>query len=64
MTCLAGNRFRLAVDDGGPAGTPGPDRGYGLIGLAERVSQVGGSLTAGPDPAGHGFRVEARLPLG
>ncbi|WP_347056882.1 sensor histidine kinase [Blastococcus sp. HT6-30] len=60
---------RLEVDisdDGrGPVGgresrgTPG---GYGLIGLQERATSVGGELEAGPDPRG-GFRVRARLPL-
>jgi signal transduction histidine kinase len=48
------------VDDGpGPATTS--LRGYGLIGLAERVEQAGGRLVAGAEPAG-GFGVRARLP--
>ena len=37
------------------------DRGYGLIGLDERIRLVGGSLEAGP--TGGGFTVQARLPL-
>jgi signal transduction histidine kinase len=53
-------------DDGrGPVGgresRDTPD-GYGLIGLQERATSVGGELEAGPDPRG-GFRVRARLPL-
>lgn len=36
--------------------------GHGLAGMRERVTALGGSLTAGPDPAG-GFRVYARLPM-
>jgi signal transduction histidine kinase len=36
--------------------------GYGLIGLRERTTAVGGSLTAGPRPEG-GFIVTAHLPL-
>jgi signal transduction histidine kinase len=36
--------------------------GLGLPGLAERVEALGGTLVAGPDPAG-GWRVEASLPL-
>ncbi len=42
-----------------------PDRsgaGHGIVGMRERVSAVGGSLDAGPRPAG-GFRVSAVLPL-
>jgi signal transduction histidine kinase len=37
--------------------------GAGLVGMRERARLVGGSLDAGPLPAG-GFRVSARLPLG
>lgn len=36
--------------------------GHGLVGMRERVTVLGGSLTAGPLPAG-GFRVVAELPL-
>jgi signal transduction histidine kinase len=49
-------------------GTAGGDRvvahggGHGIAGMRERAALVGGSLDAGPDPAG-GFRVCARLPL-
>ena len=39
---------------------PGPDRGSGLLGLAERVRVVGGTFAAGP--TGHGFAVRARIP--
>jgi signal transduction histidine kinase len=58
------------ADTGPPAGRPRdsrPDaastsgRGYGLIGLGERVEFVGGSLTAGVVPNA-GFQVEAVLP--
>jgi signal transduction histidine kinase len=37
--------------------------GHGLIGLRERVQEVGGQLAAGPVPGG-GWRVEATLPNG
>jgi signal transduction histidine kinase len=37
--------------------------GNGLRGLRERIALVGGSITAGPTPAG-GFRVEAIIPRG
>lgn len=36
--------------------------GYGLLGMAERVGAVGGSLHTGPRPSG-GWRVRARLPV-
>ncbi|TMR89907.1 sensor histidine kinase [Nonomuraea basaltis] len=36
--------------------------GHGIVGMIERVSVVGGSLDAGPQPGG-GFRVSAVLPL-
>lgn len=59
---------------GGPEGThvdvvddgPGPGmssrRGYGLIGLEERVALAGGVLRSGPAPDGAGFAVAAALP--
>jgi signal transduction histidine kinase len=43
---------------GGPLGAGG---GYGLTGMRERASAVGGVISAGPGPAG-GFQVTARLP--
>jgi signal transduction histidine kinase len=62
----------LDVHDAGVAGaTPAPrdqgvgaDRvgGHGLVGMRERVAMFGGSLDAGPDPAG-GFRVRAVIPV-
>ncbi len=57
------------VDDGGHPGTPYRSAavepvgaGHGLLGMRERVTAVGGELTAGPLPDG-GFRVRAVLPL-
>ncbi|GAA3809840.1 hypothetical protein GCM10022226_32750 [Sphaerisporangium flaviroseum] len=48
-------------DDGPrPGWVPHPGAGAGLAGLRERVGALGGSLHAGP--AGHGYRVTARLP--
>lgn len=40
-----------------------PHRGYGLIGMRERVESLGGSLQAGPR-AGSGWSVRATLPAG
>ncbi|SCF39437.1 Histidine kinase-, DNA gyrase B-, and HSP90-like ATPase [Micromonospora purpureochromogenes] len=46
---------------GAPAG-PGPGGGFGLAGMRERVTALGGAFTAGP-VAGGGFRVYATLPV-
>ena len=39
-----------------------PTSGFGIAGMRERASLLGGTLTAGPRPP-DGFHVEARLPL-
>ncbi len=57
-------QVRLTVrDDGAANGTGHTPPGYGLVGMAERASLLGGSLQAGPDPAG-GWTVDALLPKG
>ncbi|MFH8370619.1 sensor histidine kinase [Streptomyces sp. NPDC018031] len=75
---LAWNRDRVTItvaDDGagartaptastGPSAATAPDRpsGYGLIGMRERATAVGGHLSAGRSPEG-GFLVSTQLPL-
>ena len=64
---LAWSRERVSItvaDDGGGAARTAPDRpsGYGLIGMRERATAVGGQLSAGGRPEG-GFLVTAELPL-
>lgn len=49
----------VVADDGRPA-IVSDDRGYGLIGMRERVELLGGDFSAGPGPIG--WRVEAELP--
>ena len=57
-------QVRLTVrDDGAANGTGRTPPGYGLVGMAERASVLGGSLRAGPDPDG-GWTVTALLPKG
>lgn len=53
----------VRVVDNGPGPDGGGGRGYGLIGLAERVGFVGGTFTSGNGPGGTGFSVEAILPV-
>jgi signal transduction histidine kinase len=58
-------QLRVANSPGSAAvPSPGERRpGHGLTGMRERVALLGGSLSAGPTPAG-GFVVSALLPLG
>jgi signal transduction histidine kinase len=57
-----GERLVVSVQDDGRTGTADEAEGNGLRGMRERVSALGGVLTAGPLPAG-GWRVTAELPL-
>lgn len=62
---LAGGQVRLVAETSGPTGVapasePGRPR-FGLIGMRERATAIGGELVAGPTP--QGFRVSCRLPL-
>ncbi|MYS14618.1 ATP-binding protein, partial [Streptomyces sp. SID4982] len=57
--------LRVSVRDDGTGGGVGPSDGrpgFGLVGMRERARSVGGTLDAGPGPAG-GFEVTALLPL-
>ena len=53
---------RLTVhDDGAPVSSARSAPGYGVVGMTERAALLGGSLEAGPAPAG-GWTVSAELP--
>lgn len=57
-----GERVRLTVRDDGALVTANPTpSGFGLIGMRERASLLGGTLLAGPGPD-RGWVVEATLP--
>ena len=58
-----GDDLDVDVTDPGPlALLTLPGGGHGIAGMIERAAAYGGQVTAGP--AGDGFRVHARLPLG
>ena len=52
----------LVADNGRGADLPAPRAGLGLIGMRERVSALGGSITLASAP-GTGFKVMSSLPL-
>jgi signal transduction histidine kinase len=52
----------VCVDDDGEGTRRAPVPGYGLIGMRERVTALGGRLRAGPGTS-RGFSVRAELPL-
>ncbi len=53
---------RLTVDDdGAPSTADGGTTGYGLVGMQERTTLLGGTFQAGPT-ADRGWRVQATLP--
>ncbi|MFD3496897.1 sensor histidine kinase [Streptomyces sp. NPDC058676] len=60
-----GRRLEVSVTDDGRGGSQLPDAahggGFGLVGLKERVTALGGDLHAGPR-AGHGWEVRAVFP--
>ena len=59
-----GEQVRLVVRDDGDAATSAQvSSGYGLVGMAERATLLGGTLRAGPDGV-KGWTVDAVLPTG
>jgi signal transduction histidine kinase len=57
-------QLALTIDDDGRGMStlPADSGGYGLVGMRERATVLGGELTAGARPGG-GFRVHAALPI-
>ncbi|CAL9508229.1 sensor histidine kinase [Streptomyces griseomycini] len=65
--CTVGLRMRegrvvLTVENDGVPQTGGPGRGAGLVGLRERLAEIGGTLRAGPTGDGR-FLLTAEVPL-
>jgi signal transduction histidine kinase len=61
---LANGRVALLAETSGPVVTRSPERGrphYGLIGMQERATALGGEFVAGPTP--DGWRVRCELPV-
>ncbi|MEU8224003.1 histidine kinase [Kribbella sp. NPDC048915] len=59
VACDGPERVSVVVaDDGGPVAGAGAPDGHGLSGLAERVSDLGGTLSAGPTPSGWVVRAD------
>ena len=56
-----GQSLELHIVDDGQGVSEGRGRGHGIAGMRERAELLGGTLTAGPLPAG-GFEVRATLP--
>ncbi len=54
-------QLSIEVTDGG-CGSSAAGTGYGITGMRERATLLGGDFSAGPRPGG-GFRVAARLPV-
>jgi len=56
-----GQQLSIEVTDSGRGGSTA-GTGFGITGMRERATLLGGDFSAGPRPGG-GFRVAARLPL-
>jgi len=56
------NHLSVSIDDDGKGFDPSRVRGLGLVGMNERVSQLGGVLKVESDPA-RGTRLRVELPL-
>lgn len=55
-------RLRLRIHDEGHAAATRTGEGYGLDGMRQRATQLGGEIEVGPGPDG-GFRIEVDLPV-
>ena len=58
----AGGRLRLTIEDDGDGFNPSLQKGMGLLGIAERVTNLGGSFAV-DSQAGRGTTLRIELPL-
>jgi signal transduction histidine kinase len=56
--------LEVAVTDDGHSEPHPDDHGFGIRGMSERATALGGRLTAGRSASGRGWTVQASLPLG
>ena len=63
LRCLPSEVTVEVTDDGRRARDAATSKGYGLLGVRERVELYGGVLSAGPEASG-GYRLAASLPRG
>jgi two-component system sensor histidine kinase DegS len=56
------NHLRVSIEDDGKGFDPSRARGLGLVGMNERVTQLGGVLKVDSDPT-RGTRLRVDLPL-
>jgi signal transduction histidine kinase len=62
VTVTAGaDEVEIRVQDDGPGPAQNTRRGFGLVGITERIGSLGGDLVTGPARGG-GFQVHARIP--
>jgi signal transduction histidine kinase len=62
--CRVDDRLVIEIaDDGRGAAADQAPEGFGLVGMRERISTVGGTLDVGPHRGG-GWRVRAEIPVG
>ncbi|WAX81935.1 histidine kinase [Streptomyces sp. KMM 9044] len=61
VRALEGRAVLTVDNDGVPDGADGPGRGSGLVGLRERLAEIGGTLRAGPTGDGR-FLLTAEVP--
>jgi signal transduction histidine kinase len=60
---LENGTVRLSIEDDGRGVSGEPRPNLGLLGIRERITELGGALTIGSEP-GSGFRLEAVIPAG
>jgi two-component system sensor histidine kinase UhpB len=63
MRADSGKLLHISIDDDGKGCGQGGAGGLGLVGMGERVTAIGGTLSSGPRSSGRGWTTAATLPL-